>query len=55
MQLDRPIEERLPASLGLGVQSVINGAKILRVHDVRATHDAIRMVEAVQNVEPEKQ
>ena len=55
MQLDRPVEERLPASLGLGVQSVLNGAKILRVHDVRATYDAIRMVEAVQNVEPEKQ
>ena len=54
MQLGRPVEERLPASLGLGVQSVLNGAKILRVHDVRATRDAIRMVEAVQNVEPEK-
>ena len=55
MQLGRPVEERLPASLGLGVQSALNGAKILRVHDVRATYDAIRMVEAVQNVEPEKQ
>jgi len=54
MQLGRPVEERLPASLGLGVQSVLNGAKILRVHDVRATHDAIRMVEAVQNIESEK-
>lgn len=45
--LGRSIEQRLPASLGLAVQSVLNGAKIVRVHDVRATFDAIRAVEAV--------
>lgn len=46
-QLGRPVSERLAGSLGLAVQAVINGAKIIRVHDVRATYDAIRMVEAV--------
>lgn len=45
--LGRSVDQRLPASLGLAVQSVLNGAKIVRVHDVRATSDAIRSVEAV--------
>jgi len=48
-QLSRSVDKRLPASLGLAVQSVLNGAKIVRVHDVRATFDAIRMVEAVRD------
>jgi len=46
---DRVLAERLPASLGLVVQAVINGAKIVRVHDVRETFDAVRSVEAVMN------
>ena len=49
-QLGRSVDERMPASLGLAVQSVLAGAKIIRVHDVRATHDAIKMVEAVRDV-----
>lgn len=50
-QLGRAVDQRLPASLGLAVQAVINGAKIVRVHDVQQTFDAVRMVEAVQNAE----
>lgn len=45
--LDRDVNQRLPASLGIAVQAVLNGAKIVRVHDVRETVDAIRSVEAV--------
>ena len=45
--LGRAVEQRLPASLGLAVQAVLNGAKIVRVHDVQATHDAVRSAEAV--------
>lgn len=45
--LSRSVDERLPASLGLAVQAALNGAKILRVHDVQATHDAVRAAEAV--------
>ncbi|MBX2848513.1 MAG: dihydropteroate synthase [Acidiferrobacterales bacterium] len=45
--LNRPVDQRLAASLGLAVQSVLNGAKIVRVHDIRATYDAVRSVEAV--------
>jgi len=49
MILKRDVNERLAGSIGLAVQSVINGAKIVRVHDVRETADAIRCIEAVQN------
>ena len=42
-----PVNERLHASVALAVVAVQNGAKILRVHDVRATREAIRMWEAV--------
>ena len=45
--LDRQVDQRLSASLGLAVQSVLNGAKIIRVHDVQQTYDAVRSVEAV--------
>lgn len=45
--LGRASGDRMPASIGLAVQAVINGAKIVRVHDVKPTVDAIRVVEAV--------
>jgi len=45
--LGLPVEERLPASLALALIAVQNGASIVRVHDVRATRDAVRMLEAV--------
>ncbi|WP_211316953.1 dihydropteroate synthase [Arenicella xantha] len=45
--LQREVSERLPASLGLAVQAALNGARILRVHDVRATYDALHCVAAV--------
>lgn len=45
--LGRSVEQRLHASVGLAVQAVLNGAKIVRVHDVLQTHDALRSVEAV--------
>ena len=42
-----PVEQRLQASVALALIAVQNGARILRVHDVRATREAIRMFEAV--------
>lgn len=45
--LDRPQGERLPGSLAAAVLCVERGARILRVHDVRATVDVVRMTEAV--------
>jgi dihydropteroate synthase len=47
----RDVNERLPASIGLAVQAVLNGARILRIHDVRATYDAVRSIEAVRDHE----
>lgn len=41
--LGRPVDERLPASLALALRGVQNGASILRVHDVAATSDALKM------------
>lgn len=39
----RPVAERLPASLAAALAAVAGGAKILRVHDVGATVDALRV------------
>ncbi len=45
--LDRQQYERLEGSLASTVVSILNGARIVRVHDVRATVDAVRMTEAI--------
>jgi len=46
--LGLPVEQRVNASVALALIAVQNGANIVRVHDVRATREAIRMWEAVQ-------
>ncbi len=43
-----PLEERLPASLACAVWSVIEGAHVVRVHDVAETVQAVRMAEALK-------
>ena len=45
--LDRSQYERLPGSLAATVACVLAGARIVRVHDVAATVDAVRMTEAI--------
>jgi dihydropteroate synthase len=49
----RPVDERLAASVAAAVIAARNGAHILRVHDVAATVDALRLVSAVGEVEAE--
>jgi dihydropteroate synthase len=44
----RPAGERVYGSVTLAVLAVINGARIVRVHDVGATVDALKIVSAVQ-------
>ena len=44
----RAVNERLPASLAAATISAMKGASILRVHDVRETVDAVRIVTAVK-------
>jgi len=50
-ELGLPVDQRLSASLSLGLIAVANGARFLRVHDVKETVEAVRMYEAVMNVE----
>lgn len=45
--LDRPVDQRLSGGLALAVLAVSRGARIIRVHDVAETVDAVRMTEAV--------
>ncbi|ERS82836.1 dihydropteroate synthase [Marinobacter sp. EVN1] len=44
----RDVNERLPASLAAATILAMKGASILRVHDVRETVDAVRIVTAVK-------
>lgn len=45
---DAPIVERLQGSLASAAIAVWNGAKIVRVHDVRQTIETIKVVEAIK-------
>jgi dihydropteroate synthase len=45
--LGLPVERRLQPSVALALIAVQNGARIVRVHDVAATVEALRMFEAV--------
>ncbi len=45
--LDEPKSERVEGSLAAAVASIFNGARILRMHNVRAASRAIRMTEAI--------
>jgi dihydropteroate synthase len=46
----RPSGERVYGSVALAVLALINGARIVRVHDVGATVDALKTVVAVENL-----
>ncbi|MDH0747997.1 dihydropteroate synthase [Pseudomonas sp. GD03842] len=47
--LDKPVDERLYGALALAAMAVMQGAKILRVHDVAETVDVVRMIAAVES------
>jgi dihydropteroate synthase len=44
-------EERLEGSLASAIWCMVKGASILRVHDVRETKRAVKIVEAIKNLE----
>lgn len=46
---NRAVEDRMIGSVVLAAMSAYQGASILRVHDIKATKDALLMVEAVKN------
>lgn len=45
--LNRPVDERLPGSLALALLAAERGAAIIRVHDVAATVDVLKILAAV--------
>lgn len=45
--IDRPQGERLEGSIAAMVVCILKGARIVRMHDVAATVDAVRMTEAI--------
>lgn len=49
--LDNSVEDRMPASIALAVLAAERGANIIRVHDVKETVDALKMLDAMQNQE----
>ncbi|HQV24112.1 MAG TPA: hypothetical protein PLJ88_13570, partial [Agitococcus sp.] len=42
-----PVEQRLFAGLSAATIAALNGAKIIRTHDVRATKEALAVVNAL--------
>ena len=47
--LNKPVEQRVFGSAALAVLAAQAGAAIIRVHDVAATADSLKMLEAVQS------
>ncbi|MBU3934267.1 MAG: dihydropteroate synthase, partial [Candidatus Omnitrophica bacterium] len=47
--LNLPVEERMLATAATVAASIFNGAHIVRVHDVKETVQASRMVDAILN------
>ena len=48
---DRPVGQRQTASVAAALVAAQKGAKILRVHDVAATRDALAVWSAIENGE----
>ena len=46
--IGREVGDRLAGSLAVAVVSMMNGARILRVHDVKETCDAVRLVDTIR-------
>lgn len=49
--LDKPVDQRLYGALALAAMAMIQGARILRVHDVAETVDVVRMIAAVESAQ----
>ncbi len=49
--LDKPVDQRLYGSISSAVIAAMQGADIIRVHDVSQSIDAIAMVDALNQTE----
>ncbi len=45
---DLEVQDRVHASVAAAVLAALRGAKIIRVHDVKATRDALKIVNAIE-------
>ena len=45
--LDQPVEDRLLGTVASSIVAVLNGAHVLRLHDVGEVGTAIKMVDAI--------
>lgn len=52
--LNLGVNERVSASIALALLAVLNGANIIRLHDVKETCQAVRMIEAVVKEKKER-
>ena len=46
-----PVQERLPASLAAATMAVLNGANIVRAHDVAETIQAVKVAAVLRNMQ----
>lgn len=46
---ERPVEDRLSGTIAAVTACVLNGAHIVRVHDVKECKDAVRVADAIKN------
>ena len=51
MVLDKPVDQRLIGTVAAHMLALMNGADILRVHDVEEAVDTVKMFEAVRRSE----
>ena len=47
----KPVDQRLSGSIAAALAGVVGGAAVLRVHDVEATRDALKVWQAVQSAQ----
>ena len=45
--LDLPVDERIEGTIATIVAGIINGAKIVRVHDVKEINRAVKITEKI--------
>ena len=48
---DRPVDDRLTGTIAVHYHAMINGANIIRVHDVKEAHDSLQVFNALSSVE----
>lgn len=47
---NRPVDDRLTGTLAVHYHAMINGANIIRVHDVKEAHDSLQVFNAISSV-----